>query len=105
MLQNETPRFAVANILVRFWILVTLIKYVIQKSQPKSLITARSVGFWILANLIKYVIQKSPILILKIHAEIYEIAWYCDITKMTCYDLTTLKLDTLNEGHFLLQFF
>ena len=24
---------------------------------------------------------------------------------MTCYDLTTLKLDTLNEGHFLLQFF
>ena len=46
-----------------------------------------------------------PILILKIHAEIAEIAWYCDITKMTCYDLTTLKLDTLNEGHFLLQIF
>ena len=102
MLQNETPRFAVANILVRFWILATSTQYVIQKSQSWALIIVR---FWILANLIKYVIQKSPILILKIHAEIYEIAWYCDITKMTCYDLTTLKLDTLNEGHFLLQFF
>ena len=48
MLQNETPRFAVANILVRFCILATWIKYV--------------------HNL------KIPILILKIHAEIAEIA-------------------------------